>query len=42
MTRKLKTFWQLIFAKHYALLLGNSEDEISWAIESLKKADENK
>jgi hypothetical protein len=38
--RKLKEMWQLFRAKHYALLLADSDEEISWAIESLRKADE--
>ena len=38
--RKLKSIWQLIRAEYYAVLIGNSEEEISWAIESLRKADE--
>lgn len=40
MNRKLKDIWLLIKAKHYAVLIGDSENEISWAIESLRKADD--
>jgi len=32
--------WSLLKARHYALLLGDSDKEISWAIESLRKADD--
>ena len=38
--RKLKDIWLLIKSKHYAVLIGDSEEEISWAIESLRKADD--
>ncbi len=38
--RKITEIWKLIRAKHYALLLADSEEEIAWAIESLRKADE--
>lgn len=38
--RKLKEIWLLIRAKHYAVLIGDSENEIAWAIESLRKADD--
>lgn len=37
--RKLKDIIRLIRAKHYAVLIGDSQDEISWAIESLRTAD---
>jgi len=37
--KKLKSLWTLLKAKHYAVLEGSSEDEISWAIESLRTAD---
>jgi len=37
--KKLKSIWTLLWAKHYAVLEGSSEDEIAWAIESLRKAD---
>ncbi len=40
MKRKLKTLWQIIWAKHYAILLGDSEAEIGWAIEAIRNADE--
>lgn len=40
MKRKIKDIWSLIRAKHYAVLLGDSEEEIGWAIESLRKADD--
>ena len=36
---KLKSIITLIKAKHYAVLEGSSQDEISWAIESLRTAD---
>jgi len=38
--KKVKSIWSLLRAKHYAVLVADSEDEISWAIESLRKADE--
>ena len=38
--RKIKEIWMLIRAKHYAVLIANSENEIAWAIDSLKKADD--
>lgn len=38
--KKIKSIWSLIRAKHYAVLVGDSEQEISWAIESLRVADE--
>jgi hypothetical protein len=34
---KLKDIIRLIKAKHYAVLIGDSQEEISWAIESAKK-----
>ena len=37
--KKIKSIWSLLWAKHYAVLLADSENEISWAIESLNKAD---
>ena len=37
--RKLKSLWSLMWAKHYAVLLGSNEQEINWAIETLRKAD---
>lgn len=40
MSKKIKSLWQLIRARHYAVLVGDSEQEISWAIESLRKADD--
>lgn len=39
MMKKLKTIWQLLRAEHYALLLGDSDKEISWAMETLKIGD---
>lgn len=38
--RKLKDIWQVIKAKHYAVLIGDSEAEIAWAIDALHKADD--
>jgi len=40
MIKKIKSMWSLLCAKHYAVLLADSEEEISWAMESLRKADE--
>ena len=40
MSKKLKAIWTLIWARHYAVLQGSSEEEIGWAIETLRKADE--
>ena len=40
MTRKLKDIWLMIKSKHYVVLTASSEEEISWAIESLRKADD--
>lgn len=37
--RKIQALWRLVKAKHYALLVADSKEEISWAIESLRKAD---
>lgn len=37
---KLKDIIKLLKAKHYAVLVGDTQDEISWAIESLRKADD--
>lgn len=39
--KKLKSLWTLLWSKHYAVLVGSSEEEIGWAIESLRKADNN-
>lgn len=38
--KKIKSIVQLIRAKHYAVLVADSESEITWVIESLRKADE--
>ena len=40
MRRKLKDIWLLLKSKHYAVLIGDSENEIAWAINSLRKADD--
>lgn len=40
MKKKIWEIVKLIRAKHYALLLGDSEEDIAWAIESLNKADQ--
>lgn len=37
--RKIVEIWKLVRAKHYALLIGGSEEEIGWAIEALRNAD---
>ena len=37
--RKLRDIWLLLKAKHYAVLIGDSEDEIGWAINALREAD---
>ena len=39
--KKLKSLCTLLWSKHYAVLVGSSEEEIGWAIESLRKADNN-
>lgn len=39
--RKLKDIIRLIKAKHYAILISDGQDDISWAIESLRKADDD-
>lgn len=36
---KIVEIWKLIRAKHYALLIGDSESEIAWAINALRVAD---
>ena len=38
--RKIVEIWKLIKAKHYALLIADSESEIAWAIDALSKADQ--
>lgn len=38
--KKLKSMIELLRAKYYAVLVADSEEEISWAIESLRKADD--
>ena len=40
MKRKLKDIWLMLKSKHYAVLTADSEEEISWAIDSLRKADD--
>jgi len=37
--KKIKSVWALLWAKHYAVLTGDTQDEINWAIESLRTAD---
>jgi len=36
--RKLKDLWYVLKARHYAVLTSDSEQEINWALETLKKA----
>ena len=42
MSKRYKIFeiWKLIRAKHCALLLADSEEDISWAINTLRAAEE--
>lgn len=39
--RKVKDLFKLLKAKHYAVLIGDSEEEISWALNALQEAEEN-
>lgn len=38
--RKLKDIWRLVRAKYYAVFVADSEEEIGWAVETLRKADD--
>jgi len=40
--RKVKDLFKLLKAKHYAVLIGDSEEEISWALNALQEAEEEK
>jgi len=43
MKRKIKDIWLLIKAKHYIVLTSESQAELNWALETLRKAnDESK
>ena len=39
--RKVKDLFKLLKAKHYAVLIGDSEEEISWALNALQEAEED-
>lgn len=36
---KLRSMVELLWAKHYAVLIAETQDEVMWAVESLKTAD---
>ena len=37
--KKLKAIWTLIKAKHYAVVIADSEQEIGWMLGTLRQAD---
>jgi len=36
--RKIKSLWLILKSKHYAVLIGDSEQEISWALQAIQQA----
>lgn len=38
---KITEIFKLIRAKHYALLIGDTQEDITWAIRTLEKADKS-
>lgn len=40
MRSKIISLWQLLWAKHYVVLLADSEQEIGWALITLQHADD--